>query len=327
MEVKEKEGTRPAVCESCGGSLEQKDAYLYQCTSCKRKYYISADRTHKVSVRLSAGKIILICAAVAVFITAVAVAGYQFYTGRMVASASRFSVVFRDFLMEAYQKPAADISKEDLEQIKYLKIEENQGYQFTYSYEDFYTYTDPDKYEKTLHTITIKGRRDDFSPTNVQYFTGLTRLELYTGAWENYVLPEENQLRCLYCTDGLSRYGTPQFFDRINPDTLEEVAILGAEDLKDFSFMENLKGVRRFLLEGAVLEDGELFKDLNKLEELYLPYVVMEEDSAVSIVKDLLKLPSLNHIYIEGKSAWYIPDDQWEEWEQTYRGRIRMERK
>lgn len=327
MEKKQDEGKRLTVCESCGGSLERKNPYLYQCSSCGRKYYISADRTHKVSVCLSAGKIILICVAVAILVTGVSVAGYQFYTGRMVASASRFCVVFRDFLMEAYQKPVAEISKEDLDRIKYLRIQENKGYQFTYGYEDYYAYDNPDKYERTLSTIAIKGKREDFSPTNVQYFTGLTRVELYTGAWENYVLPKENQLRSIYCMDGLSRYGTPEFFNRINPDTLEEVVILKAENLEDFSFMENLKGVKRLVIESVSLKSGEIFKGCDRLEELYLPYVTMEEDEAVQIIGEILSGPSLKRFYIEGKAAWYVPDDQWAEWEETYRGRIDLERK
>lgn len=305
----------------------QKDPYVFQCSSCGRKYYISADRTHKVSIRLSAGKIILICAALVILVTALAVTGYQFYTGRMVASASRFSVVFRDFLMEVYQKPAAEIHKEDLEKIKYLRIEENKGYQFTYGFEDYYTYDDPDKFKRTLDTITIKGKQDDFSPSNVQYFTGLTRLELYTGAWENYVLPEENQLRCIYCTDGLSRYGTPEFFSRVNPDTLEEVVILEADNLEDFSFMDNLKGVERLMLEKINLDSGAIFKECEKLKELRLPYVTMEEEQAVPIIEEILSHPSLEWFYIEGKAAWYVPDDQWTEWEKTYKGRIELERK
>ena len=173
MEIKQDKENRLTICESCGGSLMQKDPYVFQCSSCGRKYYISADRTHKVSIRLSAGKIILICAALVILVTALAVTGYQFYTGRMVASASRFSVVFRDFLMEVYQKPAAEIHKEDLEKIKYLRIEENKGYQFTYGFEDYYTYDDPDtalEEERTVSLYKIDLRTKEI--TEVYSFTG-----------------------------------------------------------------------------------------------------------------------------------------------------------
>lgn len=319
-------GKAPSVCESCGGRLERKSPYLYRCPSCGMEYYISADRKHKVSVRLSAGKMILICAAVVLAVTTAAVLGYQYYTGRMVLSASRFSVIVRDFLMEAYEKPAAEISLEDLGRMKYLRIQWDKGYCFTYSYEDYYEYQDRDQYERTLKTITIKGNRNDFSPTDVQYFTGLTRLELYTGAWENYTLPKENVLRCIYCVDGLSKYGTPEFFDRVNPETLEEVAILDAGELADFAFMENLKGVKRLLLEKAVLDSGELFDGFDDLEELALCYVDMDEENAVPIMEKLLSLPSLKHFYVEGKAGWYISREQWEEWQQRYKGRITLER-
>lgn len=316
----------PSVCESCGGRLERKSPYLYRCPSCGMEYYISANRKHKVSVRLSAGKMVLVCAAVVLAVTAVAVMGYQYYTSRMVLSASRFSVIVRDFLMEAYEKPAAEISPEDLGAMKYLKIQWDQGYHFTYSYEDYYEYKDKDQYEKTLKTITMKGKREDFSPTDVQHFAGLTRLELYTGAWENYALPKENVLRCIYCVDGLSKYGTPEFFDRVNPDTLEEVAILDAGGLTDFAFMENLKGVKRFFLEKAVLDSGEIFDGFDELEELVLSYVDMEEEKAVPIVERILSLPSLKRFYVEGKAGWYISQEQWEEWQQRYKGKITLDR-
>ncbi|NBH34317.1 hypothetical protein D3Z58_12275 [Clostridiaceae bacterium] len=315
------------TCESCGGQLERKNSNLYQCASCGQKYYISADKLHKVSVQLSAGKIILICAAIVMAISAVAVVGYQFYTGKLVVSASRFSVVFRDFLMEAYQKPAAEISSEDLAKIKYLKIEQDKGYRFTYSFEDYYDYKDRSQYEKTLSTITIKAAQSDFSPSNIEYFTGLTRLELYTEAWENYVLPEENVLRCIYCMDGLSRYGTPRFFDRINPDTLEEVAIFNADGLNDFSFLDNLKGIKRFTLENATIHDKNLLNKLSSLEQLSLCYVRLEEDQASEILGEFLTLPSLKHFYIEGTAAWYISEDQWSLWELNYQGQIVLERK
>ena len=221
---------KPKACTSCGGELAQISPYEYQCTSCGRTYYISADRLHKVSVKLSMGQIILLCVMAAILVGAVSVVGYQYYTGRMVQSASRFSVAFRDFLMEVYEKPVADINEDDLSRMKYLRIERSKGYEFTYSFQDYYDFPDRESFEKTCETIVIETSKEDFSPTNVQYFTGLTRLELYTDAWENYVLPEENVIRGIYCVDGLSRYGTPQFFSRVNPDTLEEVAIVVGED-------------------------------------------------------------------------------------------------
>ena len=314
-------------CVSCGGQLERKNPYLYQCSSCKRTYYISANRKHRISVRLSAGRVILFCAIAAIVITALAMMGYQYYTGRLVVSASRFCVVFRDFLIEAYEKPVAEIRAEDLARIRYLKIERDKKYRFTYSYEDYYGFQDADSFEKTLQVIEIAGRTEDFSPTNVQYFTGLTRLELYTEGWENYVLPKGNELRGIVCVDGLSKYGTPQFFQAVNPDTLEEVVLLGAEGRKDFSFMEQLRGVKRLTLSEATLPDEGLLDGFDNLEELYLYYVVTEEEEAAAILERFLLLPSLKHFYIDGKTAWYITKEQWTNWEKIYGNRILLERK
>ena len=306
-------------CASCGGQLTRVSPNEYQCSSCGRKYYISANRLHRISVQMSAGRTILLCAVIAIALGAVAVAGYQYYTGRMVASASRFSVVFRDFLMEVYEKPAPNISQADLEKMKYLKIEkDHEDYIFTYSFQDIYGYQDMDAYEKTLQTLRVEGRREDFSPTNVQYFTGLTRLELYTEAWQNYTLPEENVLRYLICTDGLSRYGTPEFFTRVNRDALEEVLILKAENLEDFSFMRDLQGIRGFLLEDASLKNADMFQGFDNLEQLVLYHVSMNEEDAFEIVEELLSLPSLKRFAISGKSAWYLTEDQWGQLKDRY---------
>lgn len=314
-------------CPSCGGQLVQKDPYTFRCTSCGREFYLSVNRTHKISFHLSMGKTILACTMAAVVIIALAVFGYQYYTGRLVSSARRFSVAFRDFVMEVYGKPAAEISKEDLGRIKYLKIEKAEGgYSFTYGFEDSFRYPDMGRYQDTLRSVTVKASKDEFSPSNIQYFPGLTRLELYVDGWENYTLPEENVLRCIYCTDGLSRYGTPQFFTRVNRETLEEVKILEAENLEDFSFLSDLRGIKRFSLENAVIADKHLLDGFAELEELSLLYVEMDEEDAYGIVKGFLELPSLNRFAIEGKSAWYLTDGQWEELEQAYGGKVRMTR-
>lgn len=325
MKQKNSKG-RKTQCASCGGQLVQKDPYTLECASCGRTYYISANRTHKVSVRLSAGKMILICSLAAIAVTGAAVAGYQYYTGRLVQSASRFCATFRDFLMEAYEKPIADIGEEDLQKIKYLKIEKEKEYKFTYSFEDYYEYRDEAAFEDTLNTIWVDGSKEDFSPTNVQYFTGLTRLELYTEAWENYVLPEDNVLRGIYCLDGLSKYGTPQFFSRVNPKTLEEVAVMEAKHLEDFSFMEDLKGIKSLVIHEAVLKNGDMFQGFDSLENLVLYQVDMEEEDAEGIVEQLLSLPSLKYFHMKGKAAWYIEDEQWEKWQQAYDGKIILTR-
>lgn len=314
------------ICPSCGGKLAQRDRYTCRCESCGQEFYLSVNRTHRISLRLSVGQTIAACAAAVAVAILLAVIGYQYYTGRMVLSASRFCVAFRDFLMEAYEKPIAQIGEEDLAKIKYLKIEKKDGYCFTYGFEDSYQYPDVERYQKTLRQITVKASKDEFSPSNVQYFSGLTRLEIYVDGWENYTLPEENVLRGIYCTDGLSKYGTPQFFARINPDTLEEVGILEAQHLEDFSFLEHLRGIKKFSLEKAAIKDQDLLAGFDALEELSLEYVEMDEDKAYGIIKAFLSLPSLRSLSIKGKAAWYLTDGQWEELEREFGGRIRLER-
>lgn len=314
----------PKKCSSCGGELVIKNQYAYQCSHCGQEYYLSANKTHRISVHMSVGKMILLSALIVIAIVAAGVLGYQYYTTKLVGSASRFSVVFRDFLMEVYDKPAAQITEEDLAKIKYLRIEKDGAYKFTYSFEDYFAYGDAEEYAKNLQTVAVEGSRDDFSPTNLQYFSGLTMVELYTGYWQNYKLPKENQIRCIYCVSGMSRYGNSDFFENVNQDTLMEVAILDAGELDDYSFMENLKCVRSLTFEGAVLKDTEIFTQLPNLEYLELDYVEIEKEEVGDYVEKLLEIPTLTYFSIKGNTAWHISDEQWAEFEETYAERITL---
>ena len=282
-------------CSSCGGNLRLKNKLTYYCENCGQEYYISTDRTHRVSIHLTVSRIIVMIAAAVIAVVLAAVAAYEFYTGRLAEKASRFSVAFRDFLLEVYDKPLPQISAEDLEKMRYLKIEKDKTYQFTYSFEDYYEY-------------------DDW------------RGELYSEAWENYVLPEENQLRYISCNDGLSRYGKSKFFSSLNPDTIEEIVINNAQDLSDYSFLKYFADVKFFTLKDAVLKNTNDFKNMKALEELTLKDLVMDEKKVYENIEGLLSLPSLKKLTISGSSVWYITEEQWAQLQETYEGKIEIRR-
>lgn len=314
----------PKKCSSCGGELIRKNQYAYQCNHCGQEYYLSANRTHKISLRMSMGKIILISALAVIALVAAGIGGYHYYTAKLVDTASRFSVVFRDFVMEVYDKPVVQITEEDLSKIKHLRIEKEEDYRFTYSFQDDAACGDPEEYEKSLETVTVKGDEEDFSPTNLQYFSGLTRVELYTGYWQNYKLPEENQIRCIYCVGGMSRYGNSTFFDDVNQNALREVGILTAGNLDDDPFMENLKCVRILTLTEAEIKDTKIFTEMPYLEQLELYQPEMEKEKAADYVRELLEIPTLTRFAISGTAAWHISDEQWAEFEETYGERITL---
>lgn len=314
------------VCSSCGGRIMPKNKYTYKCSDCGQEYYISADRTHKVNISISVRKVIIIIAAALMAVTAIGVVGYEFYTGMLVRHAGRFSSGFQEFVTEVYQKPVAKITEEDLEKIKYLRIEENPNYLFTYSFEDYYDYSGWESYEPTLKTVEVDFMNKEILPSDLEYFPGLTRVELYTEAWESYTLSEENKLRHISCLDGLSRYGKGEFFTLLNPDTIEEVIIWGAGKRKDFSFLSDLEQVKRFTLKDANIKSASVFANMKQLESLTLEDAVMKEDEVYDIVKELLTLPSLKSLTITGNSIWYISDEQWKELQEMYAGKIKMER-
>ena len=97
-----------------------------------------------------------------------------------------------------------------------------------------------------------------------------------------------------------------------------------AGKLEDFSFMEDLKGVKGFLIEDAALRDVDMFQGFDHLEQLVLYHVDMAEEETYEQVKRLLSLPSLKRFAISGKTAWYITDEQWEELSELYGDRVAM---
>ena len=318
----------PSRCESCGGQIEKISPNTYKCMHCDSEYYISTSTLRKIGVHIPAIKLLIIISMATVALIIVALIAYHIHTTFLVRDASRFSVAFRDFLMEVYNKPVVNINDGDLEQIKYLRIErQKKTYHFTYSFEDYYDYT-PKDFENHTKTVMIKESIDDFSPSNIQYLTGLTRLELYVDSWHNFVLPSHNQLRSIICQAKVSRYGKSTFFEMTNPDTLEEVALYSEENLdEDRYILEDIHTVKSLTLERLVYDDPYMFKDFTRLKELYLLYPVMEESHTYELIEAILQCPELERIVIEGKAAWYLSEEEWNSLQNAYGERIEIERK
>ncbi len=319
----------PTRCEACGGQLERIDKNTYKCIHCDSKYYVSTTTLRKIGVHIPVKTIVIRLAMAIVGVIVAGVLIYQLYTAILVKDASRFSVAFRDFLLEVYDKPVADINQEDLARIKYLRIERiKKSYHFTYSFEDYYAYESAEAFAQCTETVVIKEEIMDFSPSNLQYFTGLTRLELYTDSWHNYMLPKQNQLRSIICCTDVSRYGNSTFFENINPDTLEEVVVYSEENIdEDRYLLEDIKTVRNLGLERLVCDDPDMFRDFAQLEQLYLWYPVIEEDAVYEMVEGTLQCPNLKRLVIEGKAAWYLTDEEWALLQKTYGDRVELERK
>lgn len=305
-------------CTACGGRLDRKNQYTYQCAHCGREYYESVDRTHSLFLQIRGAKLVIaVTAAFVCFITA-ALACYYVYTIKLTGDAARFSVAFREFLMEVYEKPIVTVSKEDLDKIRYLKIEKDKGYTFSYSFEDYYDYDREEEFFKTVKKVTVDAQKKDFSPSNVQYFEGLTRLELLTDAWQNYFLPKQNKIRSIVCVCGVSNYGKSDFFQTANRDTLKEVTLLNVSAAEDLAFLQELSGIRRLTLENVFIKDEKLLDGFGQLETLYLLDVDMEEEKADSILSGIFSLPSLKELTLSGRGRYYLTDAEWEALEKKY---------
>lgn len=313
-------------CTSCGGRLEQKSKYICQCSSCGRGYYTSTERLRRIHLRLSVKKLVILLTAIAMIAGTSAIVAYELYTTQLAESARRFSAAFRDFLLEVYDMPVADIGEEELSRIKYLKIEKQNAYLFTYSFEDYYDYEDKELYEQTMEMVVVNAVTDEFLPADLQYFSGLTRLELYTDAWQNYVLPPENELRSISCKNGFCKIGTPEFFSATNPHTLEEVVILDADELTDDSFLTDIRQVKRLTIDKMPIKDADTFAGLDQLEELTLRYPSIEEEKVCEVIESVLRLPAIKRLTVEGNTLWYLTDEEWKYLQETYGEKVAFER-
>ena len=314
-------------CDSCGGRLNRINKNLYECAHCGSQYHVESVKGRSLRVNLSIKAIVGILAGIMLLAAIGGTAIYAGYTGRLMGDAARFSKAFRDFVLEAYNKPVVDISEEDLAQLKYLKVEKEGAYQFSYSFEDYYAYADVEDFEKNLQTVTVNVDYEDFSPLDIRFFTGLTRLELYADAWQNFILPKENKLKSILCNNGISQYGESAFFQRANAETLEEVVIFSKEEIKELYFLQDITGIRRLTLEKAVLTDATFLQEFDKLESLYLRYPVVEEGQAYEIVEGILKCPKLKLLYVEGKLSYYLTEEEWEHLQNTYGNRVVIQRR
>lgn len=319
-------------CQSCGGKLKKKGKKTYQCTNCDSSYYVSMSFWQRITLELSVQKIVLIVATAVMLFTIVGIVIYQAYTTRLMKDASRFSGVFRDFLLQAYNTDVADISEEDLSELKFLRIRYEEGYLFEYGFQNPYDFAegvDAPAYELRSITINTENENINYIPEDITYFQGLTKLELLAGPWADYKLPKNNVIRSITCQDGLSVNRYPELFKQINPETLEEVVMYAAkgEELKDLTFLEDIQCVKRLHLEKAVLTEANVLAGFDKLEEVYLEYPVMEEKQVFEIVEGILQCSSLKKLTIEGKSGWYITNEEWDDLLQQYGERVQLERK
>lgn len=251
---------------------------------------------------------------------------YQFFAGNMVREDDRFSGVFKEFLSEVYDKPLARVNEEDLFQIKYLRIEQtSKSYSFIYSFQDYYHY-EPMEFETYKETVVIQQGEESYSPSDLQYFTGLTRLELYTDSWYTYVLPKQNILRSIVCMSDVSGYENSAFFEKINPDTLQEVVLYSGENLEDDAYiLKDINMVRSLTLQRLVCDNPNMFKEFSQLEELCLLYPEISPDKVFETVEAILQCPELKRFMIEGGAAWYLSEEEWNYFEDTYGDRVEIE--
>ncbi len=329
-------------CQSCGGKLKKTGKSTYECKACGNRFYEATPLQKYWKVEVPVIKLISVLVGTILVLAIVGILIYQIYTAQLVKNASRFCGVFRDFLLEAYQCPVAELSEEDLAELKYLRIERQDGYVFTYSFEEpaplegggsfkeQVAFAEEGVFPNGTRSCLIKNTYgySGFLPQDVRYFGGVTRLELLTGVWGDYELPKENVIRSITCMDGLSQNRQPKLFQQANSETLEEVIMYAAEkkDLAEFGFLEDIQGVKRLYLQRPVLTEAAFLQGFERLEEVYLEFPVIEHEQVYEILEGILQCPNLKKLTIEGTAGWYIEEADWETLQEKYGERVLLER-
>ena len=327
-------------CQSCGGKLKKTGKNTYECKACGNSFYETTTLWKHWKVEVPIVKLVSLLVGVILVLAILGILIYQIYTAQLVKNASRFSGVFRDFLLEAYQCPVAELSEEDLAEIKYLRLERQDGYVFTYSFEEptasegastfkeQVTLAEEGVFPSGTRSCLIKNAYgySGFLPQDVSYFGGVTKLELLTGAWGDYELPEENVIRSITCRDGLSQNRQPKLFQQANPETLEEVIMYAEKELVDFRFLEDIQGVKRLYLQRPVLTEATFLQGFEGLEEVYLEFPVIEKGQVYEIIEGILQCPNLKKLTIEGTAGWYIEEADWETLQEKYGESVLLER-
>lgn len=231
----------PSQREACGGQIQQIDKNTYSCTHCHNTYYISTTTVKKVKIHIPVKTIaIRIAIAMAALIT-IALLIYQIYTASLVMNASRFSIAFRYFLLEVYDKPVLAINDEDFAKIKYLRIERIKScYHFTYSFEDY----NEEEFQSTIKTWTcqeyISNDPCDQAP-DFSMLTGLTRIAMDEHMYQYSKSKFSKSANIRYVSCHSQSIDTRDIQEVVNPEKVEVLEYMLTQDIEGIKEFSNLK--------------------------------------------------------------------------------------
>lgn len=215
-------------CRNCGGVLELIDRTHAVCPYCGQKYLIDEAKGTVINIQVdysgdtemrravgSARNALLIFLAVAAVLVVI-ILGFNIAAKKSVFSTSDKDIpvdahgeLLVIFFQDIFEKEYKNITKEELESIRYIKCSyEREGSEtynvISYSFTDYKDCESEEEFQDTIKKWTYRMHRVSW-PSDYTMLTGLTRIDTTESVWMSLnSFPKDNQITCVDTKDSLS---------------------------------------------------------------------------------------------------------------------------
>lgn len=320
-------------CSNCGASLELIDKTHARCPFCQQEYMIDEAKGMIINVNIDYGDsdevqktlhstkrtmIIFLC--IVAFIVII-ILGINIAANSSVFSSSDRDMAFEEngellviFCKDIFGKEYKDITKEELESIKYIRYasdrDVNDGFHvIEYSFTDYADCEDEEEFQDTIKRWTYMNSKASW-PADFTMFTGLTRIDTTNSLWLsqlrfskeapiNYV-ETDNQLEVV--TEKFDPENIKVLHIGIQADdlagieaykNLEELEIdyVGGMGNLDVSGIGECSNLKKLMLDCADTYTGlEELEELQQMESIYISGVELKDSSFLKGMTELEEL-------------------------------------
>lgn len=320
-------------CSNCGASLELLDKTHARCPFCQQEYRIDEAKgaiinvsidysdTEKVQKTLHSTKrtmIIFLCVVAGI---AAIILGVNIAANSSVFSSSDRDVAFEEngellviFCKDIFGKEYKDITKEELESIKYIRYasdrDVNDGFHvIEYSFTDYADCEDEEEFQDTIKRWTYMNSKASW-PADFTMFTGLTRIDTTNSLWLSQLRFSKEAPINYVETDNQLEVVTEKF----DPENIKVLHIgIQADDLAGIEAYKNLEeleidyvggmgnlnvsgigecsNLKKLMLDCAETYTGlEELEELQQMESIYISGVELKDSSFLKGMPELEEL-------------------------------------
>lgn len=302
-------------CSNCGASLELLDKTHARCPFCQQEYRIDEAKgaiinvsidysdTEKVQKTLHSTKrtmIIFLCVVAGI---AAIILGVNIAANSSVFSSSDRDVAFEEngellviFCKDIFGKEYKDITKEELESIKYIRYasdrDVNDGFHvIEYSFTDYADCEDEEEFQDTIKRWTYMNSKASW-PADFTMFTGLTRIDTTNSLWLSQLRFSKEAPISYVETDNQLEVVTEHF----DPENIKVLHIgIQADDLAGIEAYKNLEELEIDYVGGMGNLDVSGIGECSNLKKLMLDCA-----ETYTGLEELEELQQMESIYISG---------------------------